>query len=323
MLKARSEPENVEGRINITVQGGVTMRTIVETLGKFLRNFFSTAGTDLARVTSWHFDDLSSSFFRFEAQNFKEVEPACVSHGPIQRSECFPVVQFFDANQAVLTDIKIGDLEKKIFSLAGNMLMQNSDRLSDLCSSLRSFYLSCKMLLKSLQAFCTSSHESWCLHLSRFTVGHKVDASHVKADGLRGDGQQSERNIFAGKDCVPFSGHGFFDGDIFDRPLNGTMKPYSEQSKLFDNQLVFFESPSCLFQDQAVITIFGFESWITRCFSRFNSSKKILEGFVKTFDNFLQSLGRHIPKFWMIFFQNGQGLGLFKSGNGLLVFVPC
>ncbi len=113
------------------------------------RNFLPTRRTQERRAVGSYFYHLTSSFFRFLSQERKEQTPRTIGNTSGKRMvfDHAVDVQILDENRCVVSDVLIGSLMQKVFSLIGDAFMCFRNKEASFPSSLGAFYSFSKSLL--------------------------------------------------------------------------------------------------------------------------------------------------------------------------------
>jgi len=289
--KAQSEPQNITGGIDITVECQPALRTKVNTVSESFRHFGQcpTSGAYLRRAVGVNLNKQAPGFFRLVSELGKETTPGCIVDRPSEKStrETFNV-QVFDGDKAILINEGTAEFVLEVRPLVPDMHMSLLEKANCL-SSTDTALLSPGNLSLAAPELCQSEFEVTGI-INQFAIrkGGKGSQPHIDPDSaLR---RYCSRHINDDrKASVPLSGLSL-EGERLDFTCDRPVRLEFDDTNTLDSQSTNFGQVTTIApsgEGVAIEAITAFESGETGLLSSLNPAKESGEGLVDSSENIL------------------------------------
>lgn len=261
-------------------------------------NDFPTATADLTRVLGVDFDESPTSFFRFVGQHRNESSPRHIVRSFVQEvldsigHHSFDV-QIFDTDDPEPIDQSTTHLMGKISSSVLDLVPDFDFRFGLFRSSFRTFWGSKKLPVQFRQSFLVSLEKTRVL--DDFTIGQRgvLLDSHVDSDGFVVDRSDEHVLSLDVETSEPVAVGIMFDRESLDGSEDVSVSLDPDVSDAGDSERAITdesETASRVFESEALHSLFGLESGITRIATILATTPEVFESELHPFTDLLDGV---------------------------------
>ena len=323
LIQAQDFIEDVLCRVHIAVQNEITIRTIMNANTQVFLDYFTTTRAYLTGIPRVYLRYCSASFFRFADQDVDEGIPRSVSDAfsKVAVLQETLSVKIFHSDEVIPFHKVSGNVVGGITALIGDVLMKSLEFQNSFTPTIRAFLSASYLALKSFELPLGLAQIFGRSEELTIRSSYQIANTHVKTHE-RSCWLKKFRDVFHRKAGV-ISTSLPFDYCCLDDAVNRAMQPDLDVANMLDIQGFAFDSDAVIVGKlHRVKPVTSFESWVSRCFTGFHSTKERPKCFVQSAESALTGTEVGLLVIFVRFSGYLVRSGLLAVGNRFFAFFP-